>query len=326
MPIRKKSPRLVVLIPCYNEEISIRGVVQDFHYFLPSAQIYVYDNNSTDGTFEAAKQAGANVRREPLKGKGNVIRRMFSDIDADIYVLVDGDSTYDAEAAKYMVNELIVDQLDMVVAKRCGSEFSAYRAGHRAGNKVLSGLVGIVFGNRVTDMLSGYRVFSRRFVKTFPALSCGFEIETEMTVHALDLMMPISEYPALYRGRQSGSTSKLRTYSDGLRILSAITRLVKEERPLKFFSITGFVLFCIGLALSFPIFETYFRTGLVPRLPTAVLSVGLVLMSALSFVCGLILESVAKGRREIKRLIYLKEDTVLFESINFNSVDILHDC
>jgi hypothetical protein len=297
--------RVAVIIPCYNEAVAIPGVVADFRTALPAADIYVYDNNSTDDTAALARQAGAVVRREMLPGKGRVVRRMFADVDADIYLLVDGDGTYDATAAPSMIRRLQDDGLDMVIGTRVTNIEAAYRPMHRFGNKVLTGMVGAIFGNRVTDMLSGYRVLSRRFVKSFPALATGFETETEFTVHALELGMAIGEQRTAYRDRRPGSTSKLRTFADGLRILRMIVVLVKEERPLQFFSACGIALLLAGTALSAPVVLTYIATGLVPRLPTAVLSTGLVLLSCLSFAAGLILDSVARGRKEIKRLAYL---------------------
>jgi glycosyltransferase involved in cell wall biosynthesis len=299
------APRIAVLIPCHNEAVAIPKVVADFRAHLPAAVVYVYDNNSTDGTAEAARRAGAVVRREVLQGKGHVVRRMFADVEADIYVLVDGDDTYDAAAAPAMVRLLMTEQLDMVNGTRVTALAAAYRRGHRLGNAVLTGFVRRIFGARITDMLSGYRVFSRRFVKSFPALAAGFETETEFTVHALELKMPVAEMPVAYKDRPAGSVSKLRTYSDGARILRTIVVLVKEERPLQFFSLWGVALLLLGLGLGFPVVVDFFRTGLVPRLPTAVLATGLVLLSFLAFVCGLILDSVARGRKELKRLTYL---------------------
>ena len=302
-----KPARIAVLIPSFNEAVAIGKVVGDFRACLPGAVVYVYDNNSTDGTAQAAAAAGAVVRREGLQGKGHVIRRMFADIEADAYVLVDGDDTYDASAAPEMVRLLLDGQLDMVNGQRSevDGEAGAYRRGHRLGNRVLSGLVRAVFGDRIKDMLSGYRVFSRRFVKTFPALASGFETETEFTIHALDLMMPLAELPVSYRERPAGSASKLRTYSDGLRILRTIIVLVKEERPLQFFAAAGGLLMLLAILLGIPVVTTYLQTGLVPRLPTAVLVTGIIMISFLSFACGLILDSVARGRKEAKRLAYL---------------------
>jgi glycosyltransferase involved in cell wall biosynthesis len=265
----------------------------------------VYDNNSTDDTAAVARSAGALVGHEALQGKGHVVRRMFADVEADVYVLVDGDDTYDAAASPEMVALLLERRLDMVTAVRISEAAAAYRRGHRAGNTLLTGLVGYLFGAHVTDMLSGYRVFSRRFVKSFPALSAGFETETELTVHALQLALPVGEVRAAYRERPVGSASKLRTFSDGLRILRLILMLVKDERPLPFFSLCGAVLFLIGLAFGTSVVLEFLRTGLVPRLPTAILAAALVALSFLSFACGLILDSVGRGRREMKRLAYL---------------------
>ncbi len=297
--------RIAVLVPCYNEEIAIAKVVRDFRYSLPDATIYVYDNNSTDSTGTMARSAGAVVRREMLQGKGYVVRRMFADIEADIYVLVDGDDTYDANDAPRMVKLLVEEQLDMVNGARVTDIKAAYRPGHRFGNAMLTGMVARIFGNRVSDMLSGYRVFSRRFVKTFPALAAGFEIETEFTVHALELGMAVGEVSTAYRDRPAGSTSKLRTYTDGIRIFRTIVTLVKEERPLQFFSLIGTLLLVISLGLGLPVIIEFLQTSLVPRLPSAVLATGLVLLSFLCFVCGLILDTVTRGRQEGKRLAYL---------------------
>ncbi len=300
-----KSQRLAVLVPCYNEQVTIGKVVSDFRSALPDADIYVYDNNSSDDTAHIAFKAGAIVRTERLQGKGNVVRRMFADIDADIYLLVDGDDTYDAASAPAMIQMMIDHQYDMVSGMRAATANEAYRRGHKFGNMLLTGIVAWIFGNRVSDMLSGYRVFSRRFVKSFPALAAGFETETEFTIHALELKMPIGEVVTHYRERPSGSSSKLRTYADGLRILRTIITLVKEERPLQFFCLAGLILLLLGFGISIPVILDYLRTGLVPRLPTAVLSTGLVLLSFLSFACGFILDTVSRGRKEIKRLIYL---------------------
>ena len=297
--------RVAVLIPCYNEAVAIPAVVEGFRAALPGAAIYVYDNNSKDGTAEAARAAGAIVRCEPLQGKGHVIRRMFADVDADAYVLVDGDATYDPASAPDMVRLLLDERLDMVNGARVTEIEAAYRPGHKLGNRVLTGLVAQIFGNRVSDMLSGYRVFSRRFVKSFPALASGFETETEFTVHALELKMPVGEVTTSYKDRPAGSASKLRTYSDGLRILRTIMVLVKEERPLQFFALAALAFLVFGIVVSIPVLVDYVRTGLVPRLPSAVLSTGLVLLAMLSLACGLILDSVARGRKELKRMSYL---------------------
>ncbi len=298
-------PRVAVMIPCYNEAAAIAAVVAGFRAALPSATVYVYDNNSTDATATEARAAGAIVRAELLQGKGYVVRRMFADIEAEIYMLVDGDGTYDAVAAPAMVAALRDGGLDMVTGTRISDDPEAYRRGHRLGNRVLTGIVQSVFGNRVSDMLSGYRVFSRRFVKSFPALASGFEIETELTVHALELCMPLGEVATRYGARPSGSASKLRTYADGLRILRTIVVLIKEERPLPFFSLCGLGFLFLGFGLGVPVVITYFHTGLVPRLPTAVLASGLVLLAFISASLAMVLDSVTRGRREMKRLMYL---------------------
>jgi hypothetical protein len=297
--------RIAVIIPCYNEAVAIPYVISSFRSALPAAEIYVYDNNSQDRTVEAARSSGATVRRERLQGKGHVVRRMFADVDADIYVLVDGDATYDAASAPGMVRLLLDEGLDMVNGARTTTIAAAYRRGHRFGNELLTRLVAWVFGSRVIDMLSGYRVFSRRFVKSFPALASGFETETELTVHALELCMPIAEIPTPYCDRPPGSVSKLRTYRDGLRILRAIVMLVKEERPLQFFTVVAAALLLLAGGLALPVLTEFLRTGLVPRLPTAVLAIGIVLLAMLSLACGMILDSVARGRKELKRLAYL---------------------
>jgi glycosyltransferase involved in cell wall biosynthesis len=299
------APRVAVLVPCYNEASTVAGVVKAFQATLPSATVYVYDNNSTDGTADEAREAGAVVRKETLQGKGNVIRRMFADVDADIYVLVDGDGTYDAASAPMMIARLLDDDLDMVNAARDATEGSAYRLGHRFGNRLLTGIVSRIFGNRLSDMLSGYRVFSRRFAKSFPGLSHGFEIETELTVHALELRLPIAEIRAPYGARPPGSMSKLGTIRDGIRVLWTILVLIKEERPLPFFSVIAAVLAAASVLLMVPIFVTFMETGLVPRFPTAILATGMMLLAFLSLACGLILDTVTRGRRELKRLHYL---------------------
>jgi Glycosyl transferase family 2 len=299
------QPQVAVLIPCHNEEAAIAKVVADFRDALPGAAIYVYDNNSTDRTRQQAEAAGAIVRRERLQGKGHVVRRMFADIDADAYVLVDGDDTYDASAAPEMLRLLLERHLDMVSAARHGVARGAYRAGHRFGNRLLAGLVARVFGRGISDLLSGYRVFSRRFVKSFPALSSGFETETEFSVHALALHMPVQEVLTLYRKRAAGSQSKLNTVADGLRILRAIVTLIQQERPLEVFSIAALLLVATGIGLGIPVVVEFLHTGLVPRLPTALSAVGLVLLGSLSLTCGLILDAVARGRKENKRLAYL---------------------
>jgi glycosyltransferase involved in cell wall biosynthesis len=306
-PLTPSGPRIAVLVPCHNEEAAIATVVAQFRAELPHALIYVYDNNSTDHTAELARAAGAEVRREMHQGKGHVVRRMFADIDADIYVLVDGDATYDAPSASIMIRRLIAERLDMVVGSRIDQEAAAYRAGHRAGNRLLTGFVAAVFGRTFTDMLSGYRVLTRRFVKSFPVLSGGFEIETELTVHALELGLPVAEVATPYYARPKGSASKLNTWRDGFRILWTIARLYKSERPLSFFAAIGAVLLGAAIVLAIPVFATYLREGTVPRLPTAVLATGLTLLGFLSLTCGLVLGTVTRGRREIKLLAYLRQ-------------------
>jgi len=297
--------QVAVVVPCYNEAHAIAKVVADFRAALPAAAVYVYDNNSTDGTAEAAKIAGAVVRRESHQGKGYVVRRMFNDIEADIYVLVDGDATYDAPSAVAMIDMLVADRLDMVVATRVDREASAYRTGHRVGNRLLSGFVAHIFGRAFTDILSGYRVFSRRFVKSFPILSGGFEIETELTVHALELELPVGEMATPYYSRPAGSASKLSTWHDGFRILWTVLKLYRAERPLPFFGALGVALVIMSVGLAIPLVITYLEQGLVPRLPTAVLSTGLMLLAFLSIACGLILDTVTRGRREMKLIAYL---------------------
>jgi glycosyltransferase involved in cell wall biosynthesis len=296
---------VAVLVPCYNEERAIAKVVADFRAALPDAALYVYDNNSTDGTVTAAEEAGAVVRRETYQGKGHVVRRMFNDVEADVYILVDGDATYDAASARAMVTKLVDERLDMVVATRVDRDPAAFRPGHRLGNRLLTGFVAHVFGRSITDMLSGYRVFSRRFVKSFPILSGGFEIETELTVYALELELPVGEVATPYFSRASGSVSKLSTWGDGFRILWTVFRLYRAERPLSLFGGMGLALAIMSIGLAIPIFITYVQEGLVPRLPTAVLSTGLMLLAFLCFACGLILDTVTRGRRELKLLAYL---------------------
>jgi glycosyltransferase involved in cell wall biosynthesis len=308
MPDAHRQPRIAVLVPCYNEEVAIPRVIAGFRAALPQATIHVYDNNSRDRTAEVARAAGAVVRTEPLQGKGNVVRRMFADIEADLYVLVDGDDTYDAGSAPAMVQLALDQRLDMVTGVRKTPEeiaAAAYRPGHQFGNAMLTGMVRLVFGDRISDMLSGYRVFSRRFVKSFPALASGFETETEFTVHALELKLPVGEVVTPYKERPAGSASKLRTYHDGFRILRMIMALVQRERPLQFFSACGAALLLLSVLLFAPVLATYMETGLVPRLPTLVASVGLAVVGFLSFACGLILDTVTRGRLEVRRLAYL---------------------
>jgi glycosyltransferase involved in cell wall biosynthesis len=298
--------RVAVLVPCMDEEVAIAAVVTAFLGALPGAEVYVYDNNSKDRTMEEARRAGARVFSEPQQGKGNVVRRMFSDVEADVYVLVDGDDTYHAASSPAMVAKLLDEQLDMVNGSRQTEILGAYRPGHRLGNALLTGMVALIFGDRFDDLLSGYRVFSRRYVKSFPALSTGFEIETELTVHALELRMPVAEVATPYKDRPVGSASKLKTYRDGVRILRTIANLMKGERPLLFFSIASLLLAATSIVLSYPVFETYKRTGLVPRFPTAILSTGMMLLAFLCLFTGLILDTVTHGRREMKRLRYLE--------------------
>jgi glycosyltransferase involved in cell wall biosynthesis len=299
--------RIAVLVPCFNEEAAISKVVKDFRAALPAATVFVFDNNSTDKTAEIARAAGAEVFEEKHRGKGFVVRRMFADVDADIYVLVDGDATYDAPSVRRMIGRLIDGQLDMVVGTRVDHGKVAYRTGHRAGNRILSGFVAWVFGPSFNDMLSGYRVFSRRFVKSFPVLSGGFEIETELTVHALELGLPVEEIETPYYARPEGSSSKLSTWRDGFRILLTIANLYRAERPLPFFSVLGLIAGLVSIGLAVPIAITFLETGLVPRLPTAVLATGLMLLAFLCGAVGLVLDTVTRGRREMKLLAYLSQ-------------------
>jgi hypothetical protein len=315
------APRIAVLIPCYNEAATIASVIADFRRVLPTATIYVYDNNSTDDTRSLAVAAGAVVRHEALQGKGNVLRRMFADIEAEAYLIVDGDGTYDASSATTMVEMLLHESLDMVNGARVAVTDSAYRPGHAFGNRLLTGAVAAIFGNRIRDMLSGYRALSRRFVKSFPALATGFETETELTVHALELRLPIAEIDTPYRDRPHGSTSKLRTFRDGLRIMKTIVLLVKEERPLQFFSGAAGVLALTAVVLAWPLFSDYLATGLVPRLPTAVLVTGLMILAFMSFVAGLVLDTVTLGRRELRRLHYLSLQGLTFRERRRSTAD-----
>ena len=296
---------IAVLIPCYNEEAAIASVINDFRNALPAASIYVYDNNSSDRTIEVAREAGAIVRTEPLQGKGNVVRRMFADIEADVFVMVDGDNTYDASAAPMLVQKLLDENLDLVNARRVHEETEAYRPGHQFGNVILTSLVAAIFGRRFVDMLSGYKVFSRRFTKSFPSLSSGFEIESELTVHALELRMPVAEVATNYGARPAGSESKLSTFADGYKILKMIATMIKEERPLQFFSSLFFIFVVSSIVLGIPLIRTFLETGLVPRYPTAILVTGMMLLGFLFLACGLILDTVTRGRQELKRLQYL---------------------
>lgn len=303
---RAIKPRVAVLVPCFNEGTTIARVVEDFRRYLPDADIYVYDNNSQDNTAAEARRAGAVVRTESLQGKGNVVRRMFADVDADAYVLVDGDGTYDASAAPAMLAALFEQGLDMVTGVRRAASAGSYRPGHRLGNRVLTAVVANIFGNRCEDMLSGYRVLSRRFVKSFPALAAGFEVETELTVHALELRMPMIDVPTRYSERPAGSASKLHTVRDGTRILMTIFDLVRDERPMQFFTLVGLLFVMAAVVLGYPLLITYRETGLVPRFPTAILATGLMILASLSFASGVVLDSIARARRELKRLRYLE--------------------
>jgi glycosyltransferase involved in cell wall biosynthesis len=305
--VEAAQPRVAVLVPCFNEEAAVATVVAEFRKFLPSAEIFVYDNNSSDRTAAVARDAGAKVRSERRQGKGHVVRRMFADIDADIYVLVDGDATYDASSAPRMIEALLSDRLDMVVGHRVDQAAAAYRRGHRTGNWMLTRFLSSVFGQAFTDILSGYRVFSRRFVKSFPVLSDGFEIETELSVHALELALPVAELTTPYFARPEGSFSKLNTWRDGFRILATILKLYRSEKPLRFFTAIGTFLMLVSIGLAIPVIATYLEQGIVPRLPTAVLSMGLMILAVLSVSSGLVLDTVTRGRREMKLLAYLSQ-------------------
>ena len=301
----RPQPRIAVLLPCYNEEAAIGQTIAGFKKALPGASIYVYDNNSRDKTVEKAKKAGAIVRTERMQGKGHVVRRMFADINADVYVMADGDLTYDPKAAPAMVKQLLEEQLDMVVGTRQHEAKEAYRGGHVLGNRVFTGLLAKLFGRSFSDIFSGYRAFSRRFVKSFPVLSEGFEIETEMSVHALELRMPVGEVATAYGARPEGSESKLSTYRDGWRILKTIGTLYRVERPVLFYGTIGGLLVIAAIILAIPLVLTYLDTGLVPRFPTAILVTGMVIVAVLCFFAGLILDTVTRGRREMRRLAYL---------------------
>lgn len=301
----ERFPRIAVLLPCYNEAAAIAQTIADFRAALPEAAIYVYDNNSSDATCEIAAAAGAIVRSERMQGKGNVVRRMFADVDADIYVMADGDATYEAAAAPALVSKLLDENLDMVVGARKSEVEAAYRRGHRLGNALLTGMLARIFGRTFTDILSGYRVFSRRFVKSFPVLSAGFEIETEISVHALELRMPVAEQVTAYAARPDGSESKLNTWRDGFRILNTILLLFRYERPLQFFGAIAATFAIMAIILAIPLFITFLQTGLVPRFPTAILATGLMILSALNGMCGLILDTVVRGRLEVRRIAYL---------------------
>ncbi|MBK7538677.1 MAG: glycosyltransferase [Myxococcales bacterium] len=307
-PSAPRAPAVIaVLIPCYNEAVAIASVIADFRAALPTATVYVYDNRSTDRTAEVARAAGAIVRREERPGKGNVVRRMFQDIEADVYLMVDGDDTYQAAQAPRMIERLLDDRLDMVVGRRVEIHQDAYRGGHRLGNRLLTGLVGALFGSQLADMLSGYRVFSRRFVKSFPSSSREFEIETELTVHAMQMRMACAEIDTPYKERPSGSVSKLRTFRDGWRILLAITNLVRNERPLMFFAAIAALLWIVAAALGAPVVLHWLDTGKVPRFPTAILASAIVVVGVIALATGLILDLVAHVRREVRLLAYLSQ-------------------
>jgi len=299
------SHDIAVILPCYNEEAAIAATIAGFRAALPEARIYVFDNNSRDRTVEVARAAGAIVRTERMQGKGHVVRRMFSDVEADIYVMADGDATYDAAAAPALIRMMLDERLDMVVGARKSEVEAAYRRGHRFGNRMLTGILARLFGRSFSDILSGYRVFSRRFVKSFPVLSAGFEIETEISIHALELQMPVGEVVTAYGARPEGSVSKLSTYRDGWRILRTIMSLFRLEKPVLFFGAIGAALALLAVILAIPLAITYAQTGLVPRLPTALLSTGLVILAVLNWFCGMILATVVRGRREVRRLAYL---------------------
>jgi len=301
------EPRIAVILPCYNEEAAIAQTVAGFRAALPDAAIYVFDNNSADRTVAVAREAGAIVRTERMQGKGNVVRRMFADVDADIYVMADGDATYDAAASPAMIAKMRDEGLDMVVGTRVHEAADAYRRGHVLGNRAMTGLLAQLFGRSFTDIFSGYRVFSRRFVKSFPVLSAGFEIETEISVHALELKMPVGEVETRYLARPEGSASKLSTYRDGARIARTIMTLYRIEKPMLFFGIIALALAVLAVILAVPLVTTYMETGLVPRFPTAILATGLVILAALSSFAGLILDTVVRGRREMRRLAYLAQ-------------------
>ncbi len=302
---KSSAPHIAVLLPCYNEAAAIGQTVKDFRAALPGATIYVFDNNSSDATVEVARAAGAEIRHVRMQGKGHVVRRMFADIDADVYIMADGDATYEAAAAPELVQMLLEGPLDMVVGARRSEVDAAYRRGHKLGNRLLTGMLARLFGRSFSDILSGYRVFSRRFVKSFPVLSAGFEIETEISVHALELRMPVAEKITAYAARPEGSESKLSTYRDGWRILNTIIKLFRIERPLAFFGLIGGALAFTALILAMPLIVTFWQTGLVPRLPTAVLVTGMIILAALNVMAGLILDTVVRGRQEVRRLSYL---------------------
>lgn len=301
-----ESQSVVVLVPCYNEEAAIAQVVHDFRAQLPYARICVFDNNSTDRTVEVAREAGAEIWHEPRQGKGNVVRRMFADIEADVYLMVDGDATYDAASAGKLIRELNENNLDMVVGKRITTDDAAYRSGHQLGNRLLTGAVARIFGRLLTDILSGYRVFSRRFVKSFPAMAMGFEIETELTIHSLQLRLPVSEVDTPYFARPEGSDSKLSTYRDGFRILGTIIRLFVLEKPFQFFLLLSLLLAAASTVLFVPVLYEYFTTGLVLKFPSLIVAVGGYVMALISLIMGTLLYTQSISRLEVKRFKYME--------------------
>ncbi|GAB3753923.1 glycosyltransferase [Lysobacter olei] len=301
----KSTPRVAILVPCFNEAVTIGRVIAEFRHTLPQAEIFVGDNNSTDDTAQLAHESGARVSRVVLQGKGNVVRRQFADIEADVYVLVDGDATYSAACAPKLV-QAVLQGSDMVVGIRQANQDNAYRPGHAWGNRALTGFLSWLFGRPCRDILSGYRAFSRRYVKSFPAEASGFEIETELTVHALELRVPVAEVTTPYGERPEGSASKLNTWRDGFRILRTMLKLFSTERPIAFYGSVAGLLATSSVALGIPLLLTYLQTGLVPRIPTAILAASLMTLSVLSLLAGIILHAVAKGRREIKALAYLR--------------------
>lgn len=300
------NPRIAAIVPCYNEEAAIAKVVTDLHTAVPSMDIYAYDNNSTDRTAEVAGAAGAIVLHEYHKGKGNVVRRAFADIDADIYVMIDGDDTYETNDLPAMIDLLLSGPFDHVLGcRQDDKKDSSYRPGHATGNKVFNKLVSNIFGEKVTDMFSGYRVFSRRFVKSFPATSREFEIETELTVHNMSLRVPNAEYPCGFRTRAEGTESKLNTFSDGLKILNLIVRLIRHERPVFFYGIWATVSMVLGLVVGIPVIVQFSQTHLVPKLPSALLATGLVLIALVMWMLGQIMDGMRRNRSEVARLLYL---------------------
>lgn len=300
-----KNKSIAVLLPCHNEAATIATVVQGFRQALPGARIYVYDNNSTDGTADIARAEGAIVRHETRQGKGHVVRRMLADIDADVYVMADGDATYDASAAGHMVDKLVSGNYDMIVGTRVASADDAFRRGHRFGNRLFNRIVSRLFGPDFTDILSGYRVLSRRFTKSFPASSPGFEIETEFSIHAIDLRLPTAEVPLHYAERPANSASKLKTYRDGTRILLKIVSIYRLLRPMGFYGAVSGILFAAGLSLGAPVIAEYLSTGLVPRFPTAILAASLIQVGVVSLACGIIIDAVSSARREMRQIRYL---------------------